>query len=73
MSPYKKPPCYKDGKHCDKRTMGCHSSCKEYIEWERNRQQKLEDIRKQKELRRRLDDTDFKRCVNSNSKRRRKY
>jgi hypothetical protein len=29
-----KSPCIKDGKHCEKRTVGCHSVCKEYIEAE---------------------------------------
>ena len=29
------PPCKKDGVLCDKRTIMCHSTCKEYIEWEK--------------------------------------
>lgn len=26
-------PCYKDGVHCPDRTVGCHASCKDYMDW----------------------------------------
>ena len=30
---FKQPPCYKDGKDCDKRNKTCHETCKEFKDW----------------------------------------
>ena len=39
-------PCF----NCEKRHVGCHSSCEEYAEFKRNFSEKKEISRKQKEL-----------------------
>ena len=31
----KLPPCKKDGVDCPKRQVGCHSTCQEFIDWEK--------------------------------------
>ena len=43
---HEQPPCYKNGKNCEKRHVGCHSTCKEYIAFKEARNSKLEDARK---------------------------
>ena len=30
---YTKPPCWKDGKDCDRRYIACQSSCEEFQAW----------------------------------------
>ena len=47
-----KPPCKKNGVDCPKRTIGCHSSCKEYIEYAEENERRREEIHKRKEAER---------------------
>ena len=39
----KPPPCYREGKRCEKRVVGCHSWCKDWKEW------KEDDLKKKEE------------------------
>lgn len=40
-----KAPC----KDCTKRTIGCHSSCKEYQEWAKQKKEISEQLKKEKD------------------------
>jgi hypothetical protein len=44
--PVKDCPCYKDGKDCAKRVVGCHAKCKEYTDWRADRTEKSKAIYK---------------------------
>lgn len=67
---FKKPPCYKEGKKCDKRVPGCHSKCDEYKDWRQERESKIAEIRKVRYEQRQLDDALFDRHRNKNKIRR---
>ena len=45
-----KPPCKKDNIDCPKRTLGCHSTCKEYIAFKRANAEEANARRKQKQI-----------------------
>ena len=42
-------PCHRNGKGCEKRTVGCHSGCQEYAEWSMREAERKTAIRKERE------------------------
>ena len=56
-------PCLKAGNHCDKRHVGCHISCEEYIAWKEDRCKELEKKKKYDDLRHQLDSTAVQRAI----------
>lgn len=42
----RKCPCYK----CPKRFLGCHATCKDYHDWQRERKEYLAKIRAEKDI-----------------------
>ena len=69
MSIYQKPPCINDGKPCEKRFIGCHAKCKDFLEWKENRDKKMASIRQNNDVKRKLDDADFSRATKYNRRR----
>lgn len=70
MSLREPSPCKKDGKLCDKRCVGCHANCKEYIDWKNHRCEELEKKHKHDALRHQLDDTAVQRAIKMKNGRR---
>lgn len=60
-----KPPC----RYCDKRCLGCHSTCKEYKAYDEERK----EIRRERMTELLLDESETKRIVNADKNRRSAY
>lgn len=52
-----KPPCYQ----CPKRHPWCHSTCPDYLDWQRERQDMLDERRKMQDIVRQLNETEVNR------------
>lgn len=63
-----KPPCYK----CGKRHSNCHSTCPEYCDWQKERQEMLEERRKAQDLSRKLTDAEIQRHLKIKHKKKNK-
>lgn len=58
-------------KNCDKRYIGCHSTCREYIDWKTDRDRKNEIARKKRQAEAEMIDAKVRACEKTRRKKKR--
>lgn len=70
----KYPPCYDrtTREHCQERFVGCHATCKEYLEYRANQDKRLEEQHKKSQQSEALEEN-YRRCQKIHDRRRGKH